>query len=345
MTVVSLGRLEKVDVRAVWTHEAGDFTPWLAMGDNLALLGETIGIDLELEAQEQNVGPFRADILCKDTANDTWVLIENQLEATDHSHLGQLLTYAAGLNAVTIVWIADRFTDQHRAALDWLNTITAEGVNFFGLEIELWRIGTSAIAPKFNVISQPNDWSKTVSGGAKGIEIGNLTETQQAHLAYWSAFRQYMLEQGSPVKPQKAQPQHWMYFAMGRGDFRLSALLNTQNKSIGIGLEVLPPNAKPLFYLLQQQKAEIETALGTTLEWQLLPERKQSNILLRNTALDPTDRGQWPLQQVWLKENLESFRTVFGPRVKALDTSAYVSAVMENTDSGADGLQDEVANG
>ncbi len=345
MSVVSLGRLEKVDVRDVWTHEAGDFTPWLASDENLALLGDTIGIDLELEAQEQSVGPFRADILCKDTVNDTWVLIENQLAPTDHSHLGQLLTYAAGLHAVTIVWIADRFTDQHRAALDWLNTITAEGVNFFGLEIEAWRIGSSDPAPKFNIVSQPNDWSKTVSGGATGIEIGNLTETQQAHLAYWSAFRQYMLEQGSPVKPQKAQPQHWMYFAMGRGDFRLSALLNTQNKSIGIGLEVLPPNAKPLFYLLQQHKAEIEDALGTALEWQLLPERKQSNILLRNTTLDPTNRDQWPLQQVWLKEKLESFRTVFGPRIKTLDTSAYVAAVTEDTDSGTDGLQDEVANG
>lgn len=113
---MSLGRLEKVELRDVWKTEAQDFTPWLAKEDNLALLGNTIGLDLELEAVEKNVGAFRADILCKDTATNAWVLVENQVERTDHTHLGQLLTYAAGLNTVTIVWIAKRFTDEHRAA-------------------------------------------------------------------------------------------------------------------------------------------------------------------------------------------------------------------------------------
>ena len=154
MGTKTLGRLQKVELREAWTTESGDFTPWLAKEENLSLLGETIGIELELESQEKDVGPFRADILCKDTATDNWVLIENQLERTDHTHLGQLLTYAAGLNAVTIVWIAERFTAEHRAALDWLNEKTDEKINFFGLEIELWQIGDSPIAPKFNIISQ-----------------------------------------------------------------------------------------------------------------------------------------------------------------------------------------------
>src|SRR5258707_14181126 len=121
-----LGRLERVEARDVWTNEATDFTPWLAEGNNLVLLGEAVGIDLELEAQEKDVGPFRADILCKDTTTDNWVLIENQLERTDHTHLGQLLTYAAGLSVVTIVWIADHFSEEHRATLDWLNQRTDE---------------------------------------------------------------------------------------------------------------------------------------------------------------------------------------------------------------------------
>src|SRR5258706_15303648 len=119
MTKISLGKLEEVELRDVWQTESGSFTPWLATQDNLALLGETIGIELECEAQEKDVGPFRADILCKDTASGAWVLVENQLEKTDHTHLGQLLTYASGLQAVTIVWIAKRFTEEHRAALDW----------------------------------------------------------------------------------------------------------------------------------------------------------------------------------------------------------------------------------
>ncbi|MGB8414368.1 MAG: hypothetical protein WCE23_16240 [Candidatus Binatus sp.] len=139
----ALGKLEKVDLRDYWKSESQDFTPWLASAENIALLGEAIDLELEVEAQEKEVGPFRADILCKDTSTGQWVLIENQLEPTDHTHLGQLLTYAAGLNAGTIVWISEHFTNEHRATLDWLNEITDEGFSFFGIEVELWRIGGS----------------------------------------------------------------------------------------------------------------------------------------------------------------------------------------------------------
>jgi len=175
--VLALGRLEKVELRNAWQSGSGDFTPWLAREENLKLLGEAINIDLELEAEEKNVGPFRADILCRDTASDEhWVLVENQLERTDHSHLGQLLTYAAGLKAATIVWIAERFTGEHRAALDSLNEITGERFAFFGLEVELWPIGESPMGQKFNVVSKPNDSTKTVqspasTGGREPSEI------------------------------------------------------------------------------------------------------------------------------------------------------------------------------
>ena len=118
MTNQSLGKLIRVELREIWTSEHGDFTPWLAREENLAILAESLGIDLELEAQEKAVGRFRADILCKDIGSCAWVLIENQLERTDHNHLGQLLTYASGLDAVTIVWIAARFTEEHRSTLD-----------------------------------------------------------------------------------------------------------------------------------------------------------------------------------------------------------------------------------
>jgi hypothetical protein len=165
--MTNLGKLEKVDLRKVWADEAGVFTPWLAQEENIKLLGDTIGIELKVEAQEKPVGPFSADILCKDTVNNQWVLIENQLERTDHTHLGQLMTYAAGLDAVTIIWIAQRFTDEHRAAMDWLNEITEEDIVFFGLEIELWQISGSPVAPKFNIISKPNEWSKTIKRTAR----------------------------------------------------------------------------------------------------------------------------------------------------------------------------------
>jgi hypothetical protein len=168
MTVPDLARLERVDLRQAWLSEPADFTPWLARAENLALLAESLGIALELDSTEKSVGPFAADILCKNPITEQWVLIENQLEPTDHTHLGQVITYAAGLDAVTVIWIAGKFVEEHRAALDWLNEITSQGVNFFGVEIELWRIGdATALAPKFNLVSKPNSWSKQVAKGPR----------------------------------------------------------------------------------------------------------------------------------------------------------------------------------
>src|SRR3954449_13170506 len=189
MNDTPLGRLERVELRDVWISEATSFTPWLARPDNLLVLAEALGIDLELEAQEKAVGPFRADLLCKDIGTDRWVLIENQLEKTDHTHLGQLLTYASGLEAATIVWIAARFTEEHRSTLDWLNKITDDSFRFFGLEVELWRIGDSPAAPKFNIVSKPNDWSQSVARGARAIVETELSETRVMQREYWEAFQ------------------------------------------------------------------------------------------------------------------------------------------------------------
>lgn len=233
----SLGRLEKIDLRDIWRSEAQDFTPWLAQSENLSLLAEALDMELEKEAQEKNVGPFRADILCKDTLDGSWVLIENQLERTDHLHLGQLLTYAAGLHAVTIVWVSTKFTEEHRAALDWLNEITEEKFRFFGLEVELWRIGDSPPAPKFNVVSKPNEWTRSVGDAARRIETETLTETKALQLKFWSELRE-ALEGHRSIRSQKPFPQHWTNFAIGRAGFHLDAVLNTREDRIGVGLYI-----------------------------------------------------------------------------------------------------------
>lgn len=327
MSIQKLGRLKKVDVRDVWSKEADDFTPWLAIEENLALIGETIGLELELEAQEKNVGPFRADLLCKDTATDSWVLIENQLERTDHTHLGQLLTYAAGLNAVTIVWVAARFAEDHRAALDWLNEVTGSNINFFGLEIELWRIGESEVAPKFNIVSKPNDWTKSVGGAGPVPPV--LTETKQLQREYWTALREYMIENGSSVKPTKPLPQHWMNFAIGRANFQLQSYANTKEGRIALGLVMTGSDAKAHFHLLLQEREEIEEAFGESLEWRELPERIESRIELHDLASDPNNRDAWPEQHAWLSEKLETFDSVFRERVKQLDANMFYSQTHE----------------
>jgi hypothetical protein len=192
--MTDLSRLTPVPLRSHWANEATDFTPWLASDENIELLSETIGIDLSVEETEARVGPFRADILCRDDSNDRYVLIENQLERTDHGHLGQLLTYAAGLDAAAIVWLAAEFTDEHREALDWLNHITGDDFHFFGIQIELWRIGDSVAAPRFNVVVRPNNWTKSVRAARSGA--AGQGPRSQMYRTLWSELFEQLSESG-----------------------------------------------------------------------------------------------------------------------------------------------------
>jgi len=318
--MAELGKLVKVELREAWKDEAHEFTPWLAQEENIKLLGDTIGIELEVEAQEQEVGPFRADILCKDTANNKWVLIENQLERTDHNHLGQLMTYAAGLEAVIIVWIAERFTEEHRATLDWLNEVTDETINFFGLEIELWRVNNSPPAPKFNIVSKPNEWSRTVKTTAAKSE---LSDTKKLQLEYWTEFRKLMEDSGSFVRCQKPGPQHWANFSVGRSGFGLVARMNTRDGEIGVYLNIYGPEKQAHYNLIEEQyKQQIESEIKIKLDWRALPDAKESHIETHYKA-DPTDRDTWPEQQKWIKNTVETFHRVFSPIVKQLDASEY----------------------
>ena len=325
--MTDLGKLVKVDLRKVWADEAMAFTPWLAQEENIKLLGDTIGIELEVETQEKPVGPFSADILCKDTVNNHWVLIENQLERTDHTHLGQLMTYAAGLDAVTIIWIAQRFTDEHRAAMDWLNEITEEDINFFGLEIELWQIGKSPVAPKFNIISKPNEWSKTVKTTAVK---GELSETKKLQLEYWTRFREFMEESESFVHCQKPAPQHWTCFSIGRSYFHLVARVNTRENEIGVYLCICGPERLPHFNLLTENyRKQIESEISIELNWRELPDAKERQIAPSSLNADPKDKKHWSEQHEWIKNTVEKFHKVLSPIVKELDASDYQEAVGE----------------
>ena len=318
MSLPSLGSLKKVAVRNIWQTEAQHFTPWLAQ--NLDILAETLDMELEIEAQEKNVGPFRADILCKDTLDNSWVLIENQLERTDHLHLGQLLTYASGLKAVTIIWVSTRFTEEHRSALDWLNNITDDQFKFFGLEVELWQIGDSPVAPKFNIVSKPNDWSRSVGQAARQIETDALTDIKAAQLEFWTQLAEKQKE-NSHIRPQKPMPQHWAVFRIGRSGFHMSGLHNTRDKCIGVELYINHQNAKDFYNQLYAQKNDIEAEIGHELIWKELPNKSASRIILYLRDVDPMDRSRWDEYQDWLIKYIEAFDRAFRNRIRNLEVS------------------------
>jgi len=317
-----LGRLTRVDLRDIWQSEPNDFTPWLAQEENLKILSETLGIELEFEAQEKAVGPFRADILCKDIETELWVLVENQLERTDHDHLGKLLTYASGLEAVIIVWIAARFTNEHRSTLDWLNKITNERFGFFGLEVELWKIGDSPVAPKFNIVSKPNDWSRSVTQAARKFELYDKKIKQKE---YWTAFLRVLDQAEGPVSGAKRipRPQRWMNHGIGRVGFHLATVIISKKRKIRTELYIKGVQPKAFFHLLYKQQQKIENELGYKLEWKENPEGANSLIGVYMTDVDSEDERDWPRQHEWLAARINEFHTVFVDRVRELDADDW----------------------
>lgn len=315
---MKLGKIKKIDLRGIWKSESFDFTPWLAKEDNIALLGEAIGIDLEVESQEKNVGPFRADILARDTGTGHYVLIENQLETTDHSHLGQIMTYAAGLDAFSIIWIAKSFTEEHRAALDWLNRITDENVNFFGIEIEVIQIGDSPAAPQFKVVTKPNGWSKSVRFSANRAE---LTDTKIKQQEYWAGLKAYVEANGTPFKVQKPAPQHWTNVAIGRSGFNMALSVNSQKNQLNISLEMNGSDASQNKAYFDELKANFEDeakiAISPELSWQRMDDKKVSIILLTG-SFDFLNAASRQAQFAWFLENVMKFQKFFRNKIKAL---------------------------
>ncbi len=323
-----LGRLEPVDLRTCWDNEATSFTPWLASEGNLALLGDVVGMDLELVGQEQWVGPFRADILCKNMApgdESQWVLIENQLERTDHSHLGQLLTYAAGLHACTLIWIARQFTEEHRAALDWLNEHTTQDINFFGLEIQLWRIGASALAPKFNVVCRPNDYSRTVTASRD-----TSSQTASFRYSYWAAFLAALAESPAPLKIVKPGNENWISFSIGRTGYSINPVINPRDKWIRVELYLSGSTAKQRFQQLQARRAAVETRTGA-LEWEGLIGKRDCRVAIYKRGADPKDEADWPSQHLWLAQQAKLFHTAFAPLLRDVDLVSVAEAEQLDT--------------
>ena len=318
----NLKQLTPVDLSKIWETEPQHFTPWLAQEENLTLLGNTLGIELELEAQEINVGDFRADILCKNTEDDSWVLIENQLEATDHKHVGQILTYAAGLDAFTVIWIAKTFRREHCAMLDWQNRITDERYRFFGVEMKVWQIEDSARATQFDVVSSPNDWNRDVSRDTKRAANKEVSDRRQWRIRYWTGLREFIVDNGSSVNCPTPTDSN-LRLGIGRTNFSVYACLASSKREIDIRLYMAGDFSKAHYHLLKEQQKEIHDEFGEPLEWNELPTSERSRISLSKQDTDPLDENDWPQQYKWFTAKLERFDHVFRPRIRTLNAEDW----------------------
>lgn len=271
---MTLSRLTEVDLREVWQNEATDYTNWLANEENLRLLSDEIGIEIVLETTEASIGKFRVDILAKEEITGRKIIIENQLEQTNHDHLGKIITYASGLDAEIIVWIVKDVRDEHEKAVNWLNENTDEKINFFAIRMELWKIGDSQIAPKFHVISQPNDWAKDAK---KTSERSELSERAKLQLEFWEKFNEFVISRDQTFNLRKPYPQHWYSLSVGSSKANISLSIIFAKRLMRC--EIYIPDNKSLYYELENEKEFIESKLDFELEWSPLEDKKASRIV------------------------------------------------------------------
>ena len=296
-----LGRLEKVDPREVWANEARDFTLWLAREDNIALLSEAIGMELEVEDTEKSVGSFSADILCRESKTGHRVCVEIQFEETDDKHLGKIITCAAKLDAVTLIWISSKIREEHQATLNWFNDKTFKDINFLGLEVEFYRVDDSPIAPKIALVLQSKRWVK------KTREVLDLDEIRRE---YWTLFCDLVEQRGGLVEP--AEPSNnWIRHSI-LTHYKLDMGNDSKRETIHINVVITGSDSKEKIKKLEQEKSVIEREINEPLDW------RNWTIYLRRYNSDIYDKNSWAEQHDWLYEKLQLFHKVFTKRIQNL---------------------------
>lgn len=302
--MTNLGTLKKItDLRSIWPHEALNFTPWVA--ENVDLLADAVGLDITVDETESSVGDFNVDIYASETGTDRKIIIENQLEDTDHDHLGKLITYASGKGADVVIWVVKHAREEHKAAVEWLNNHTDDKIGFFLCEIKLFQIGDSQIAPAFTVVERPNDWTKEIRKTAPA------NSTQQQRLEYWQAFNDYAFSDANFSRifnKRKPTTDHWMDFSIGSSACHIAVSQIQKRKAVDVELYI--NDDKELFKSLFAHKDEIEKNMEMELEWKELPERKASRILIEKTV-DLDDRATWPEQFDYIMDTCIKMKRAF----------------------------------
>ncbi|SFC85773.1 protein of unknown function [Nocardioides terrae] len=301
-----LGRLEVVRPRDVWPHEALDFTPWLLA--NVDVLSDLLGMDLVLERAEHPVGDFSLDLIGYDQSTNDVVIVENQLEISDHTHLGQILTYAAGTAPTTIVWIATGFRPEHRAAIDWLNERTDDHTRFFGVQIEVVRIGASEPAPAFRLVAQPNDWEKTVRKTTAAA--GDVSTRTATYRRFWEALLDRIRAEHPGWTRGRTSDQSWVNTMSGMPGAVLSMAFRRDGLVMQLYFEDRDANANTeRFEAIRSHQCEFEEHLGASAIWDDMPGRKACRIVVVSDQFkDVADEDQWPAMFEWLIQQQLRFR-------------------------------------
>jgi hypothetical protein len=309
------GKLEKVELRDIWPGGVTEFTYWLSQEENIQDLGKVSGMDLRVVEQDRRTDLFKEYILCRDTLTDNNVLIYNQLDLTDHYHLGQLLSCSSGLEAVNIIWIVKTFNKEHLAALNWLNRVTDESIKFYGIEIEIYKIADSLPAISYNILVKPDNLAFKAG---KSASPQKLSETDLLQLEYWHGLKNFMEENNSFVSLLGTPPKSWFDTSIDKGKYFLSVVLIPQDNSLNISLNIIGEDAKDDFEKLSRIAYNDSLAeISKDLKWYKIHAKGGCTITLKSYA-DFMEKNDWLNQFAWFKENLEKFDKFFKPKIKQL---------------------------
>lgn len=308
---MKISRLQEVDIRKLWKHEQYDFSAWLAEDENIELLNEKLGLTLVDINTEAYVGAYRCDIVAVDETTGIKVIIENQLENSNHDHLGKIITYASGLDAKVIVWIVKEARDEHRSAIEWLNNNTVQDINFFLIELHAYQIGNSDYAPMFQIVEQPNDFIKEQKG-KKSTDTMNRSQSER--LEFWTQFIDHVINRGKPFAVRKAGTAHWYDVSVGTSEAKISVALI--NKDSYISVELYIYDNKALFDKLFEDRDEIEHQLGFQMEWLRLENSKASRILYKINGLNFDDHSNYDDLIETAIDKVLKMREVFKKKLK-----------------------------
>ncbi len=283
---MELGKLEEVDLREIWPHEEYNFSEWLSKKENIENLNEILGLNLTDIVKETSVGGFECDLYAVDETSGIRVVIENQLEQSNHEHLGKLLTYGAGLDAQCMVWIVKRAREEHRSAIEWLNNNTNSQINFFLIEIHAYKIGSSLPAPQFVVIEQPNGFTKY-----NYYSNASLSRAESERLEFWNKLNEKLIEKGKPFNNRKPSTRAWYDVAIGKRTSHIAIELVNKESYIRVGLYIT--GDKELFDKLWDKKTQIESELGQSLEWERETTEDVSRIHCKIKGLNFDDHSNY----------------------------------------------------
>ncbi len=315
-----LGRIEDVPLRDVWDNEASSFTPWLLQNEDV--LSDLLGIDITLERSEESVGRFSLDLVGKNNEDGSTVIVENQLEGTDHSHLGQLLTYAGGLDAQTVIWIASDFRDEHRAALDWLNRVTGEDTHFYGVVVRAVRIGDSVAAPQLSLAAKPNNFEK----GVKASSQSKASEERKArYLEFWTQAKSKLEREFPEFRSKKVSDRQYFGVRTGYGDCHRIIALSRKELKVELYFGHADPEVNSSrFEVLYGRKSEIESIFGDKLSWEELEGRKAARIAFyREASIRKTE--EWEDYLTWI--------ALYFSKLSQVTSSDIFNSAMTNAES------------